>query len=422
MIARLSQWLYTAAICLMLPFGLFLLLRKRANKPHVGSRWKEYLGYSEAKPDWHNTIWVHAVSVGEVIAAKPLIIELQRKYPLSTILVTTTTTTGAEQVNKIASNIEHRYMPLDIPCFVKRFLNTIKPQKLIIMETELWPNTLSLVDKANIPIYVVNARLSEKSKNNYQRFGALFRSMIPHVTKILCQFPSDLERFKQLGVEQHKLYVTGSIKYDITIEDDILQLAQETRTNLGTERPVWIAASTHQGEEQVIINAHKLILKHFPNALLIIVPRHPERFDRVHQLLLESGMTTVRRTSSEIVTSNTQVYLSDTMGELLTLIGASDICFMGGSLLGDKVGGHNFIEPAALQKPIVSGPSYYNFYDIAESLLKNEAVYIEDSSKNIAQRIFNLIEDADKRHQVALNAYGVFKQSSGSLSKTLELL
>ncbi|WGK81307.1 lipid IV(A) 3-deoxy-D-manno-octulosonic acid transferase [Vibrio aestuarianus] len=422
MIARLSQWLYTAAICLILPFGLFLLLRKRTNKPHVGSRWKEYLGYSKAEPSWQDTIWVHAVSVGEVIAAKPLLVKLQQKYPQSTILVTTTTTTGAEQVRKIAGNIAHRYMPLDVPCFVERFLKTVKPHKLIIMETELWPNTLRGVGKASIPTYVVNARLSEKSMRNYQRFGALFRSMIPNVTKILCQYPSDLERFKQLGVEPHKLHVTGSIKYDITVEDDVVQLAHKTRTSLGAERPVWIAASTHQGEDETVIHAHKAILKRYPTALLIIVPRHPERFDRVHQLLLESEMTTVRRTSSKIVTSDTQVYLGDTMGEMLTLIGASDICFMGGSLLGDKVGGHNFIEPAALQKPIISGPSYYNFSDVAESLLKNEALYIEKSAENIAQRIISLIVDTDKRHQVSLNAYSVFQQSSGSLGKTLQLL
>ncbi|MCZ4294789.1 lipid IV(A) 3-deoxy-D-manno-octulosonic acid transferase [Vibrio sinaloensis] len=418
----MSQRLYTAAIYLMLPFGLFLLLRKRTNKPHVGSRWKEYFGYIKAEPNWQNTIWVHAVSVGEVIAAKPLLVKLQQKHPQSTILVTTTTTTGAEQVRKIAGNIAHRYMPLDVPCFVERFLKTVKPHKLIIMETELWPNTLHLVGKAKIPTYVVNARLSEKSMRNYQRFGALFRSMIPNVTKILCQYPSDLERFKQLGVEPHKLHVTGSIKYDITIGIEVIELAEKTRAILGEERPVWIAASTHQGEDEIVINAHKAILKRYPTALLIIVPRHPERFDRVHQLLLESGMTTVRRTSSEIVTSNTQVYLGDSMGEMLTLIGASDICFMGGSLLGGKVGGHNFIEPAALQKPILSGSSYYNFSEVAESLLNNEALYIENSVENIAQRVINLIEDIDKRHQVALNAYGVFQKSTGSLGKTIQLL
>lgn len=422
MITRISLWLYTAVIYFILPFGLFILLRKRTNKPHIGSRWKEYLGYSVAEPDWYNTTWVHAASVGEVIAAKPLIIELQHKYPQSTILVTTTTTTGAEQVKKIAGNIEHRYMPLDIPCFVKRFLNTVKPHKLIIMETELWPNTLHLVGKANIPTYVVNARLSEKSKANYQKFRALFRSMIPNVTKILCQSTNDLERFKQLGVEPHKLHVTGSIKYDITIEDDVVQLAKKTRIELGWERPVWIAASTHQGEDETVIKAHKTILQHCPTALLILVPRHPERFDKVHQLLLESGMTTARRTSSEKITSDTQVYLGDTMGEMLTLIGVSDICFMGGSLLGDKVGGHNFIEPAALQKPIVSGPSFFNFKTIGEQLILSGGMYIVRDSQSLSKKIIKLIMSKTLSTEVGLNAYNAYKINKGALEKTVSVL
>lgn len=422
MIASLSQRLYTAAIYLMLPLGLFLLLRKRTNKPHVGSRWKEYFGYIKAEPNWQNTIWVHAVSVGEVIAAKPLIIQLQHKYPQSTILVTTTTTTGAEQVNKIAGNVEHRYMPLDIPCFVKRFLNTVKPLKLIIIETELWPNTIIQAHKSSIPVYIVNARLSEKSLRNYQKIRPLFEVMRPCLTKVLCQYDDDANRFKVLGMSTEQVKVTGSIKFDIKVKPEVYAAIETLKQQVNHYSWVWVAASTHQGEDEVILEAHRKLLDKYPSALLMIVPRHPERFNDVYELAKQLGLTTSKRTETGSHKITTQVYLGDTMGEMMALIGAGDLCFMGGSLIGRKVGGHNFLEPAALKKPMLSGKSYFNFQVIGDQLIHHGALRLAEDSNNIADQLMQLCANSELALDMGERAHCVFKSNSGSLAKTLHYL
>lgn len=258
---------------------------------------------------------IHAVSVGESIAAVPLIKELKKQAPNQPILVTTTTSTGAEQIAKLGDLVEHRYMPIDFSFAVKGFLKAIKPTQMLIIETELWPNTLNVVHNARIPITVVNARLSEKSCNNYAKVQPLFNLLHPCLTKILCQTESDAARFKRLGVDNNKLTVTGSIKFDILISDSIREQGKALRTTLGAKRPIWIAASTHKGEDDILLAVHKQVLSTLPDALLIIVPRHPERFDNVYQLCINFGFTTTRRTQTEPVNSATQVYLGDTMGK-----------------------------------------------------------------------------------------------------------
>ncbi len=216
-------------------------------------------------------------------------------------------------------------------------------------------NTLNEIHKAGIPISVINARLSEKSCSNYAKVQPLFNLMLPCLTQVLCQTESDANRFERLGVDKDKLKVTGSIKFDIQISDDVKEKSKILRQELGQNRPVWIAASTHKGEDEQVLAAHKRVLESHPDALLILVPRHPERFDDMYGLCQQQGFETVRRTTQENVTNSTQVYLGDTMGEMLLLLRAADICFMGGSLVGDKVGGHNVLEPAALGVPIISG-------------------------------------------------------------------
>lgn len=387
----LIRALYTFILLLISPILLFGLYKNKTNKPPFGTRWKEHFGVTPPLKSSIQPIWIHAVSVGESIAAIPLIKALKQRNPHQPIVVTTTTSTGAEQITKLGDLVDHRYMPIDFSFAVKGFIDAIHPQKMLIIETELWPNTLHTVNQAGIPIIVVNARLSEKSCRNYQRIKPLFNLIRTNISKVLCQTQADADRFMRLGVTPDKIAITGSIKFDIQISDEVRVKGQELRTQLGNNRPVWIAASTHKGEDEQVLEAHKIILKKMPNALLILVPRHPERFDSVFELCRTQGFCTIRRTTNATETEQIQVYLGDTMGELLVLLGAADICFMGGSLIGDKVGGHNVLEPAALGIPVITGPSYFNFEEIVEDLRHKNRITIINSPLQLAASFFELI-------------------------------
>ncbi|EGQ9571578.1 3-deoxy-D-manno-octulosonic acid transferase [Vibrio alginolyticus] len=392
----LVRIVYTILLALASPLLLFGLYKSKPNKPKFGSRWKEHFGITPKLKSNDKPIWIHAVSVGESIAATPLIKALKEQNPEQSILVTTTTSTGAEQIAKLGDLIEHRYMPIDFGFAIKGFLKAVQPKQMLIIETELWPNTLHHVYKAGIPITVVNARLSEKSCQNYAKIQRLFNQLHPCLTQVLCQTDSDAERFERLGVEKKKLSVTGSIKFDIQISEQVKQQGQQLRAQLGKDRPIWIAASTHKGEDEQVLDAHRQVLKSHPNALLILVPRHPERFDDVFALCQNSGFNSTRRTNAAIVNADTQVYLADTMGEMLILLGASDVCFMAGSLLGDKVGGHNVLEPVALNVPVISGPSYFNFKAIVEDMIALNIIDITDKTQ-LASKVLERFQHSNSQ-------------------------
>ncbi|OHY90007.1 3-deoxy-D-manno-octulosonic acid transferase [Vibrio rotiferianus] len=415
---------YTALLFIVSPFLLMGLYKKKNNKPPFGSRWKEHFGFTpritqkrEGKP-----IWIHAVSVGESIAATPLIKAIKEKDPEQVVVVTTTTSTGAAQISKLGSLVEHRYMPIDFSFAIKGFLRAIQPKQMLIIETELWPNTLNTVHKAGIPITVVNARLSKKSCSHYKRVQPLFNLMIPCLDKLLCQSASDEAHFTELGVPQDKLAVTGSIKFDLKIPENAITEGNHLRAGIGENRPVWIAASTHPKEDEIVLSAHSKLLKHIPSALLIIVPRHPERFEHVSDLITKSGFTSERRSQCTQITPQTQVYLADTMGEMLTLLQASDACFMGGSLIGEKVGGHNVLEPAALGIPIVNGPSYYNFNEVVPELIKRKLIKISSNDVEIADTIGELLTNKEMsiNHQQELKEF--VSDFQGSISRTLNFV
>ncbi|EIZ1284187.1 lipid IV(A) 3-deoxy-D-manno-octulosonic acid transferase [Vibrio vulnificus] len=414
----LVRWLYTLLLALAAPLLLFGLYRSKPNKPKFGKRWKEHFGITPTLDGQNQPLWIHAVSVGESLAAIPLIKAIKEKTPDQVIVVTTTTSTGAEQIAKLGNLVEHRYMPIDFAFAVRGFLKAINPAKMLIIETELWPNTLATVHKANIPIIVVNARLSEKSQQNYARVQPLFNLIHPCLGKVLCQSQADADRFAKLGIPTNKLSVTGSIKFDIHISDEIKHQGAELRTLLGQQRPVWIAASTHRGEDEQVLDAHRQVLETHPNALLILVPRHPERFDSVFELCQTQGFETVRRTQANIIADSTQVYLGDTMGEMLLLLGAADVCFMGGSLVGDKVGGHNVLEPAALGVPVIIGPSYYNFKEITEELLAENCISV-NTADTLPTSLGELFDDPDHREKLITNASKVVKRNQGSLQHTM---
>ncbi|MDG3086914.1 lipid IV(A) 3-deoxy-D-manno-octulosonic acid transferase [Vibrio hannami] len=411
--------IYTALLIIISPLFLYQLLRRKEGKPSIGKRWKEYFGFTPKLNSTESPLWIHAVSVGETIAVSPVIKAIKEKNPDQTILLTTTTTTGAEQAQKLGELVEHRYMPLDFPFALKGFLKSVSPSQLLIMETELWPNTLAIVAKAGIPITVINARLSERSCNRYKKIQPVFDLLAKSLTQVLCQHKDDAERFIKLGIPKDKVQVTGSVKFDIQVSNKIKAKGEELRTTLGLKRPVWIAASTHAGEDEQVLEAHKQITSLIPGALLILVPRHPERFFGVEQLSTKFGFTTTTRSSKQSVTTNTEVYLGDTMGEMLTLMGASDVCFIGGSLVGEKVGGHNLLEPAALGKALINGPSYFNFTDIANQLRDSEALTFCSNSDELANQIIQLFNDENKRQKMGNAALDVVNNNKGAIEKTV---
>lgn len=414
----LIRALYTLVLTLAAPLLLFGLYKTKPNKPKFGPRWKEHFGFTPRLTSNSRPLWIHAVSVGECIAAIPLIKALKESNPEQTIVVTTTTSTGFEQIEKLGDLVNHRYMPIDFPFAVRGFLKAVNPEKMLIIETELWPNTLHAVHSAGVPIIVINARLSEKSCQNYAKIQPLFRLLHPCLSKVLCQSQADADRFARLGINLEKLEVTGSIKFDIQISDEIKQKGKELKGKLGIERPIWVAASTHKGEDEQVLTVHSEVLKQHPRALLILVPRHPERFNDVFDLCKSYGFNSVKRSSAEQITADTQVYLGDTMGEMLVLMGATDICFMGGSLLGNKVGGHNVLEPAALGVPVVTGPSYYNFKAITELLITHNAALSCDPN-DLSSHVSHLIEQPSVREMMKTNALDIVNLNRGSLQKTI---
>ena len=281
------RFLYSFLLMLAAPFLLFGLYKTKEGKPSVGKRWVEHFGSTPLlnKP---SPLWIHAVSVGEVIAAKPVIFAIQQQYPSLPILVTTTTATGAAMAEKIAG-VEHRYMPIDFAITVKRFLTRVQPRALLIMETELWPNTLAAVKAFGCPIVVLNARLSERSKHRYQKVQPLFNWIAAHLDLVLCQFKDDADRFKALGIAAEKVKVTGSVKFDLPDFDGANEAVTSLLQQMG-ERQTWIAASTHAGEDDILLRAHQKLLASHPDAILLLVPRHPERFNQVAERVEGKGL------------------------------------------------------------------------------------------------------------------------------------
>jgi 3-deoxy-D-manno-octulosonic-acid transferase len=331
------------------------------------------------------------------------------------------TPTGSERIQALFANeprIQHCYLPYDLPCAARRFLNRVRPTLAVIMETELWPNHIHQCARRGIPVALANARLSERSARGYARFPKLTRPMLAEMSLFAVQTEAEAERFRQLGARADTVEVTGSIKFDLTIDPQLLERASALRGQWqATDRPVWIAASTHEGEDEVVLAAHRRLLDSYPDALLILVPRHPERFDAVHQLCENEGFATVRRSSAQPVTAQVSVLLGDTMGELLFLYALADSAFVGGSLVPN--GGHNLLEPAALSKPVLSGPHLFNFLEIAAQLRSAGALQEVEDAESLAwaiQRLFELPRDAQRMAEAGLK---VMRTNQGALQRLL---
>lgn len=410
--------LYTIIYALLLPFAFMRLYWRGRRNPPYRRHWLERLGYSELR--LKECIWVHAVSLGETIAAEPLIRRLLVDYPHENIVLTSLTPTGRARAATIKhERIFYCHLPYDLPGLLRRFYRRVHPKLLIIMETELWPNLLAVTRQANIPVILANARLSEKSARGYGRVAAMTRQMLHNVNTVAVQNGVDGERFVRIGLPKERLTVTGSIKFDLSLPADLDARAAQLR-QMWTNRPVWIAASTHPNEEEQILAAHRLVLAQLPAALLILVPRHPERFAGVKQLCELQGFEVVTRSSGRAVSPETPIYLGDSMGELMLYYAAAQVAFVGGSLVA--TGGHNPLEPAALGVPVICGPHVFNFAEITRLLIAAGAEIQINNSAALAQRLIELLQDPALRQAIGGKAVQVVAANRGALDKLCQVV
>ncbi|KAB5620663.1 3-deoxy-D-manno-octulosonic acid transferase [Pseudomonas putida] len=418
----MNRTLYTLLFHLGLPLvALRLFLRGRkapAYRQRIAERFACKLPAMR-----QGGIWVHAVSVGESIAAAPMVKALLTAYPDLPITLTCMTPTGSERIRAMFASeprVQHCYLPYDLPWAAARFLDHVRPKLGIIMETELWPNHIHQCARRGIPVALANARLSQRSARGYARFAGLTRPMLEEMSLIAVQTETEAERFRSLGARAQCVQVTGSIKFDLKVDEQLLPRARQLREQwAATQRPVWIAASTHEGEDALILEAHQRLLQVHGDALLILVPRHPERFDAVHELCRER-FTTVRRSSGAAVDGQVQVLLGDTMGELMFLYALADITFVGGSLV--PTGGHNPLEPAALALPVITGPHVFNFLEISAMLREAGALQQVDDAEGLASAVRRLIELPQDGRRMGEAGRAVMRANQGALQRLLEAL
>ncbi|MDY1016915.1 lipid IV(A) 3-deoxy-D-manno-octulosonic acid transferase [Pseudomonas coleopterorum] len=419
----MNRTLYTLLFHLGLPLLAVRLWLRARKAPAYGQRLGERFAY-RLPPMEPGGIWVHAVSVGESIAAAPMIRQLLLRHPELPITVTCMTPTGSERIQALFAGeprIQHCYLPYDLPWASGRFLDHVRPRLAVIIETELWPNHIHQCARRGIPVALANGRLSERSARGYARFSRLTAPMLAEMSLLAVQTQVEAERFLALGARPECVQVTGSIKFDLNVDPTVPVRAARLREQWqASERPVWIAASTHEGEDEVILAAHRQLLASHADALLILVPRHQERFASMHALCRAQGFTTVQRSLDQPVTAATQVLLGDTMGELLFLYALADIAFVGGSLVAN--GGHNPLEPAALTKPVLSGPHMFNFLEIGAMLREAGALVEVDDAQGLATAVRQWIElprDAVRSGEAGL---AVMRANQGALKRLLDAL
>jgi len=422
----LTRWLYSLAFYLAVPI-LLLRLRKRAKKnPGYRKRLGERFGlYPPGKPV-KGALWFHTVSVGEFLAAKPLIDRILHAYPERPCLITTMTPTGSDRVQQAygelikAGRVHHVYLPYDLPDAISRFLQRFNPRILVVMETELWPNVIHFTHRRGIPIVVANARLSEKSAEGYRKILPLFRPMMREVALVAAQSDADGERFVELGLSPRNLQVTGTVKFDLDIKPDTVAQAKALRAQWGGQRKVFIAASTHEGEDEQVLEAFLYLRSSVPESLLVLVPRHPERFEDVANLIHARGLSMSRFSTREPVTADTDVVLGDTMGDLLTMLGAADVAFVGGSLV--PVGGHNMLEALAMGVPALTGPHVFNFQMVASMLTELGVLKTVTSSLGLGQTVEALFRDEPRRYTLAKRGKCVVDENRGAMDRLYSLI
>ena len=419
----MSRFFYTLVLYLLLPVVLFHLVRRGFRNRAYWRRWGERLGFVPSIAT-EKLIWIHAVSVGEARAAVLLVKRLFDRYPDHEILITTMTPTGSATVESLLGDrVRHCYVPYDYPGAVRRFLDRVRPTLALIMETELWPNLFHACRERGIPLVVANVRLSARSAHRYSWFAGLTRATLNQPTVFGVQNRTDADRLISLGADPARVHVTGSIKFELALPASLAEAAQVLRRDWGQDRPVWIAASTHEGEEALVLAAHAQLRKQprFRDALLVVVPRHPERFASVTKLCRRGGHRVALRSENRVALDlAVEVLVGDTMGELMLFYGACDCAFVGGSLVA--VGGHNLLEAEALAKPVVFGPHMVNFAEIAQLTLERGAgVQVADAAA-LAPAIADFLGNANRRDRAGEAGRRLVEENRGALERTMQLL
>ncbi len=415
---RVLRALYSATLYVLAPITIYHLIWRGFRQPAYFERWDERYGSyppaAESAP-----LWLHAVSVGEVNAAAPLVDRLLRDHPGQRMVITTITPTGSERVQALwGDTVVHVYLPYDLPGAVARFLAHFRPRLALIVETELWPNLLFGCRDRGIPAYILNARLSARSLRGYRVLRPLIRRALDSVRLVAAQSREDGSRFVRLGAARERVVVTGNLKFDTPPRDDAA-FVREFREHHSPDAPVWIAASTHEDEEAAVLDAHRAVLQRHPDALLVWAPRHPERFRAVVQRVREAGLSVATR-SEHGWPRGQQAFVVDTLGELTRFYACASVAFVGGSL--QPVGGHNLLEPAATRTAIVTGPHLHNFADIARRLREAEAMQVVPAAAALGQAVQGLLDDPDQRRRMTDNAHRLLEEGRGALQRTVALI
>ena len=412
----LSRLAYTSLLTLLSPWAKKRMAREKVNE------FSERQRAGHLSPFEKPVIWAHCASMGEVLAAEPLLKALQKNHPNKQLVVTTMTATGAAQVRQRLPEARHYLVPLDLPWNTQRFIKTLKPLVGIIFETEIWPNLFHSCHQAGVPLIIANGRLSPKAFTAYKKIRPLIADALKKVTYLAAKAPEDADRFIALGFPEAKVEITGTIKYDLQLADDFDQQLAALKKSLGIigNRAIWIAASTHEGEDEPLLLAHQQVLTKQSDALLILVPLHPQRFDAVAQLILNKNLSLARRSLEEPINATTQVYLADTLGEMLLLYALADLAFVAGSL--EPIGGHNLLEPAAVGVPVITGPNLQNFSEVAEMLRQAGALKEVQSAEELPLLLEQLWADKTACEAMISAAQQVVEANKGALNKQLTLV
>lgn len=409
---------------LLTPILLIVLLIRSINHPEYRQRLSERLGLLSKKLKTGGII-VHAASVGEVIALKPFITQLIAQYPNTAITVTTFTPTGSAQVTKLfGKQVQHCYLPLDNIISTQLFLQVLKPQAMVFMETELWPNLIAQCQAKNIKLMLVNGRLSDSSMRSYKKLSWLITPAIQRFDSILTQSQVNQDNYLAMGASTERCQLSGNLKFDISLNADVAAKQTELANLITEKRNIWLIASTHPGDEALALKAFELVKQQDSSALLIIVPRHPERFDQVTKLAQNAGNDVLKRSQKQAVTLSTNVWIIDTLGELLAACALADVVIMGGSF--NEIGGHNPLEPALFHKPVIVGPNMSNFKEVLAQLISAQAiVQIAENNtmpQTLATEVLSLLSDSTAAQLLGKNAYQVVQSNQGATQRSLTAL
>lgn len=412
------RFVYSTFLYLLTPFIVLRLWWKGRQVPAYRERIAERFCWGVVTKTSFD-IWIHAVSLGEVIAATPLIDALLNQN--RRILVTTMTPTGAAQVSKrFGESVVHRYIPYDLPDAMRRFFQANQPGIGVIMETEIWPNLVTQAARFSIPLLLVNARLSPRSFQRYEKIRFLLKPILNQYHTIIAQSAADAKRFTMLGADTARVVVLGNVKFDMQTQNVDSQTAVSLKNVWGNDRIVVIAASTHDNEEEQLLSNLKILQQNIPGVIFLIAPRHPERFHWVYNLSRQMGFRTGLRSQIETLGPDNEVVILDSLGELLGFYKISNYAFVGGSLV--PVGGHNVLEPIAMGIPVVTGKHTHNFKTICDDLDHAKAIEIADDAGDLMQKIIGLHGNPERRNMQVDNASRVLEANKGALLRYVEII